>query len=627
SIAVPSLPAGAVVSSTNVQITFTAIGASFQSELRVQATPPATVGTVQTDLQPSSVAAAGTTTNAALGTWGTGNPSGKWLFRFRESTDDGLSPDANITNITITVNYTFPVSYSWSPSTGLSATNVSNPVASPTSNTTYTMTAAASSGCSVTDAVIVTVNPTSVGGTASSNQTICSGTSPANITLAGNTGNIQWQWATDAAFTTPNNISGATASPLTSAQMGSLTATRYYRAVVTSGVCTAANSNVITVTVNPTSVGGTASSNQTICSGTSPADITLAGNTGTIQWQWATDAAFTTPNNIAGATASPLTSAQMGTLSATRYYRAVVTSGVCTAANSNVITVTIAAATTPTVSIAASPSTTICAGTSVTFTATGANLNGTTITNYNFRVNAISVQSGASNTYTTTTLTNGQLVSCIITTSAGCVTSTSATSADIAMTVNAVPTAVTVSGAGTFCGSTTITASGGTGGTIYFQGTTPGGTSTTTASTSQTISASGTYYFRSRSAAGCWGPEGSAVVTISSIPAAPVSAAASVIGFSGFTANWAASAGATSYELDVSTSATFSTFVVGYQALNVGNVTTYPVTGLSPTTAYYYRVRALNTCGTSSNSGNQSCVTTAISYCTPTYASGGTTDN
>ena len=187
----------------------------------------------------------------------------------------------------------------------------------------------------------ITVNPTSVGGTASSNQTICSGSSPANITLAGNTGTIQWQWATNLAFTTPNNITGATASPLTSAQMGSLTATRYYRAVVTSGVCAAANSTTVTVTVDPASVGGTASSNQIICSGSSPANITLAGNTGTIQWQWATDLAFTTPNNITGATASPLTSAQMGTLTATRYYRAVVTSGVCAAANSTTVTVTV----------------------------------------------------------------------------------------------------------------------------------------------------------------------------------------------------------------------------------------------------------------------------------------------
>src|SRR5207247_1422293 len=48
--------------------------------------------------------------------------------------------------------------------------------------------------------------------------------------------------------------------------------------------------------------------------------------------------------------------------------------------------------------------------------------------------------------------------------------------------------AVTVNGGGVFCGSTTITASGGTGGVIYFQGNISGGTSTSTPSTSQVIS-------------------------------------------------------------------------------------------------------------------------------------------
>src|SRR6185436_12116467 len=72
-------------------------------------------------------------------------------------------------------------------------------------------------------------------------------------------------------------------------------------------------------------------------------------------------------------------------------------------------------------------------------------------------------------------------------------------SASQSVAVHTTPTAVTVSGAGAFCGSTTITASGGTGGTIYFQGTTSGGTSTATPSSSEIISTSGTYYFRSQS--------------------------------------------------------------------------------------------------------------------------------
>ncbi|WP_162426864.1 NHL repeat-containing protein [Pontibacter pudoricolor] len=53
-------------------------------------------------------------------------------------------------------------SYSWSPATGLSATNVANPEASPTTTTTYTVTVSNASGCSATDQVVVkvTANPT-----------------------------------------------------------------------------------------------------------------------------------------------------------------------------------------------------------------------------------------------------------------------------------------------------------------------------------------------------------------------------------------------------------------------------------------------------------------------------------
>ncbi|GAA4325157.1 T9SS type A sorting domain-containing protein [Flaviaesturariibacter amylovorans] len=52
-------------------------------------------------------------------------------------------------------------------------------------------------------------------------------------------------------------------------------------------------------------------------------------------------------------------------------------------------------------------------------------------------------------------------------------------------------------------------------------------------------------------------------------------------------------------------------YVTGYQNLNVGNVTTYAVTGLQPNTQYYYVVRATNAAGTSPNS-NEIPVTTAV---------------
>ncbi len=69
-----------------------------------------------------------------------------------------------------------------------------------------------------------------------------------------------------------------------------------------------------------------------------------------------------------------------------------------------------------------------------------------------------------------------------------------------------------------------------------------------------------------------------------------------------FHANWLASAGATNYFIDVATDIGFTSFVAGYQNLLVGDVVTKSVTGLSPASTYYYRVRAQNSGGTSDNS-------------------------
>ena len=96
---------------------------------------------------------------------------------------------------------------------------------------------------------------------------------------------------------------------------------------------------------------------------------------------------------------------------------------------------------------------------------------------------------------------------------------------------------------------------------------------------------------------------GNLSVTVSpGTPVAPVTKAGTGAACSGITANWNASTNATAYFLDVSTSNTFGTFVSGYNNLNVGNVLTYNVTGLTAGITYFYRVRATNSCGTSTSS-------------------------
>jgi hypothetical protein len=48
--------------------------------------------------------------------------------------------------------------YSWTPSTGLSATNIAAPTASPSVTTTYTVTGIDINGCSNTSSTTITVN-------------------------------------------------------------------------------------------------------------------------------------------------------------------------------------------------------------------------------------------------------------------------------------------------------------------------------------------------------------------------------------------------------------------------------------------------------------------------------------
>ncbi|HOP00451.1 MAG TPA: fibronectin type III domain-containing protein, partial [Bacteroidales bacterium] len=93
------------------------------------------------------------------------------------------------------------------------------------------------------------------------------------------------------------------------------------------------------------------------------------------------------------------------------------------------------------------------------------------------------------------------------------------------------------------------------------------------------------------------------------VPVAPVANAAENITCTGFTASWQASSGAVSYRLDVSTVEDFSDFVNGYKDLDVGEELKYEVTGLTGSTSYYYRVRAVNAYGASANSNTISCLT------------------
>ena len=119
------------------------------------------------------------------------------------------------------------------------------------------------------------------------------------------------------------------------------------------------------------------------------------------------------------------------------------------------------------------------------------------------------------------------------------------------------------------------------------------------------LSANTTYFYRVRAYNGCATSRNSNVKNVKTLPctpAAPNAQNATNVTASSFTANWSGVSGAAGYRLDVSTSNTFTTFVSGYQNLDVGNVTSYNVTGLNANTTYYYRLRAYNGCDISANS-------------------------
>lgn len=193
----------------------------------------------------------------------TGSASVRITVRPTPTADAG--PDKSITGCigdTVTIGGSPSASggsgtytYSWSPSTLLSSTTVSNPrVVGLTTSQNYGLLVTDAFGCTSTDAVLVSYVVSTLQAEAGLNRSICSGAS-STVTLGGSptaiggTSPYTYTWSTGA----------TTANPVVTPS----TTTTYYVTVVDAKGCTATDSIRITVRPQPTANAG---SDTTICS-------------------------------------------------------------------------------------------------------------------------------------------------------------------------------------------------------------------------------------------------------------------------------------------------------------------------------------------------------------------------
>lgn len=149
----------------------------------------------------------------------------------------------------ITLNASGGSSYLWSPATGLSSPTVSNPVASPTSSTIYTVMVTNAAGCTSTAQVTVNVRATPVL-TVSAGRTICAGSS----TTLSASGAQNYIWSPSTGLNNPRS----------STPIASPTTTTTYTVTGDDGGCSATGTVTVTIEPLPTPNAG---SDRVLCSG------------------------------------------------------------------------------------------------------------------------------------------------------------------------------------------------------------------------------------------------------------------------------------------------------------------------------------------------------------------------
>ena len=304
-------------------------------------------------------------------------------------------------------------------------------------------------GCSAASATATVIRIAAPVSTAGGTQTICVGSTATVSGASSSNGTIVWTENGAGSITAGQNTNTPTYTSAAGDAGNTVTLTQTVsNANCASAVATytvivrATPTATVTTTTSQVCTGGTASFTIT---GTPNAVVTYTGVTGSPASPVTLSAGGT-----ATVTVSNVVTNQTMTLGTVAYAIAPNCSNNVSSSSASVVVVNNVV---PTVSIAANPSGAVCAGTSITFTATASNLAGGTVSIYNFKVNGSSVQSSASNSYTTSGLANGNAVTCDITITGGgsCLASNTASSNTITMVVNPLPSCSIAGSNGPLC--------------------------------------------------------------------------------------------------------------------------------------------------------------------------------